>query len=65
MDVSEAFKRNIQEFGRQIAVEIKIGDITLQNDDIISCNRCYDGDMFKSVMQYVDIEIIGHIIAAD
>lgn len=65
MDVSEAFKRNIQEFGRQIAVEIKLGDITLQNDDIISCNRCYDGDMFKSVMQYVDIEIIGHEIATD
>lgn len=60
MYINENFKNNILEQGRQISVKMRYDDMILETKQIISCKKTFKGDMFKSVMQYVDVEIQGN-----
>lgn len=56
--VSDQFKTNILKFGKLISIRITFNDGTVyEKDDIIYCSRAFEGEPFKSVMQYVDIEL--------
>lgn len=56
--VSEQFKNNILKFGKMISVRITFNDGTIyEKDDITYCQKAFDCEPFKTVMQFVDIEI--------
>lgn len=58
LTVSERFKENILKFGRLISVRITFNDGTVyEKDNITYCSKAFEGEPFKSVMQYVDIEL--------
>lgn len=59
MDVSERFLSNIQKFGKQIRLEITMDGIMKSNDGIISCSKSFNGEMFKTIMQYVEVKLVG------
>lgn len=54
----EQFKTNMLKFGKLISVRITFNDGTVyEKDDIAYCQKAFDCEPFKTVMQYVDIEI--------
>lgn len=56
--VSDRFKTNILKFGKLISVRITFSDGTVyERDDITYCSKAFEGEPFKSIMQYVDIEL--------
>lgn len=58
LTVSEQFKENILKFGKLISVRITFSDGTVyEKDDITYCSKAFEGEPFKSIMQYVDIEL--------
>lgn len=57
MEVSNQFKSDILKFGKQISIKITINGIVYEKEKIISCTRSFNGDLFKSFMSYVDIEL--------
>lgn len=60
MDVTQQFKNSILKFGKQISTRLSFSDGTdLENENVMSCSRAFEGDLFKSVMSYVDIELRG------
>lgn len=63
--VSSNFIQNIQKLGKQISLKITIGNRVFEKDGIISCTKSFNGDMFKSIMQYVDIELDGLVDVND
>ncbi len=63
--VSKSFLENIQKFGKQISLKITIDNDVYEKDDIVSCTKSFSGDMFKSVMQYVDVELSGLVNVKD
>lgn len=61
MEVTERFLNNIQKFGKQIRLELVMNGVTITNDGIISCTKSFNGEMFKTIMQYVEIEFVGFV----
>ena len=61
MEVTERFLNNIQKFGKQIRLELVMNGVTITNDGIISCTKSFNGEMFKTIMQYVEIELVGFV----
>lgn len=57
MEVSNQFKQDVLKFGKQISIKITIGDVIYEKEKIMSCTRSFAGDIFKSFMSYVDIEL--------
>lgn len=56
--VSDTFKTNILKFGKLISIRITFNDGTIyEKDDITYCQKAFDCEPFKTVMQFVDIEI--------
>lgn len=56
--VSDQFKTNILKFGKLISIRITFNDGTsYEKDDITYCQKAFDCEPFKTVMQFVDIEI--------
>ena len=49
--VSQTYKDNIKELGKEITYEITYGNTTLGDEDILNANLHYDGGMLKSVMK--------------
>lgn len=63
--ISKKILEDIQKFGKKISLKITIDDEIYEKDDIISCTKSFNGDMLKSVMQYVDVELFGLIDVKD
>lgn len=56
--ISDTFKTNILKFGKMISIRITFDDGTIyEKDDITYCQKAFDCEPFKTVMQFVDIEI--------
>lgn len=55
------FETALQSFGRQVAVRITYGLVTLTNDDIKSINYSFKGDILKSTMKQLEIDSINDI----
>ena len=53
------FKQKIDEYGKMISIQIQYDDIMIERHNVISCTKTFKGDMFKSIMQYIDIELEG------
>lgn len=60
MNVSNNFKNYITEHGKEISVRVKYDDTTIEKIGIKSCVKHIKGDIYKSIMQYVDLEIEGN-----
>lgn len=53
---------NIKRFGKQISLKIVFEDGTMfEKNDIKSCVKSFTGDMLKSIMTYVEVELTGNI----
>lgn len=63
--ITQTFIESVQSFGKQISLKITIGNDTYEKDDIMSCTKSFSGDLFTSIMQYVDIELSGLIDVKD
>lgn len=63
--ISAKFLEDIQKFGKQISLKITIDDNVFEKDRVISCTKSFNGDMFKSIMQYVDVELSGFVDVKD
>ena len=55
--ISQTYKDNIKQLGKEITYEITYGNTTLGDEDILNANLHYDGGMLKSVMKQLDIEL--------
>lgn len=62
MEVTQKFKNDVLKFGRQISVKLTFSDgKIIEKEGIVSCTRSFVGDLFKSIMIYIDVEIKGFI----
>lgn len=59
LSASTNFKNYIQENGREIALRISWDAIVLQSEDIKSCVKWFDGALYTSVMQGIELEVEG------
>jgi len=61
IDVSDVFKQNINQFGKEIAVRITYDNVVIINNDIKSLSFTKKDDMFKSSMRSIDIVLQGNV----
>lgn len=62
MEVTQKFKNDVLKFGRQISVKLTFSDgKIIEKEGIVSCTRSFVGDLFKSIMIYIDVELKGFI----
>lgn len=57
--VSEAFKQNIKEYGREINAKFVFDDMEFSGTDIITAERIFDADFMMTTMQEVNGELNG------
>ncbi len=60
LDVTQQFRDNIQKLGRQLDVVITWDDVELHGEDVVSCNKQFEGNLYSTIMQYVNIELEGN-----
>lgn len=61
MNISDNFKKYINENGRQITLRISYDDQVIEKKGIRSFTKTLQGDLYKSIMQFVDLELEGNI----
>ncbi len=59
LSASTNFKNYIQQYGKEIALRISWDAIVITSEDVLSCVKWFDGELYKSVMQGLELEIEG------
>lgn len=59
--ISQTYKDNIKELGKELTYEITYGNTTLGDEDILNANLHYDGGILQSVMKQLDLELYNDI----
>lgn len=59
LNVTQEFKNDIQKLGRQIDVIVSYDDVELDGEYVVSCTKEFQGSLYSSIMQFVNIELEG------
>ena len=57
LEVSNSFKKNMKQFGKQLNILLKFGNTTLNKKYSKNTEQLIDGDLFTSIMRGFTIEV--------